>query len=118
MWHFEDAKVDAVADGWVRFYANAAASSQGTECPFTYGVDVGVGWGKKAVPLASTDPKAVISGSSYPAEETQYTATIVTDCGLCPAGMTQRCSEDFLRLGPSAHFSHFRNPAYTALTLR
>lgn len=40
MWNVGSAKVDVVADGWVRLTAAAGVSSSGN-CPFTYGIDVG-----------------------------------------------------------------------------
>lgn len=116
IWHLGNAKVDVVADGWVRFYANAAASSQGAECPFTYGVDVGadlyatadasaVGWGAKTFPLASIDPKTAISGGSCPAQEVRRSIPPYDDSSLLflPSGnesMLQRRAGSSGTYGP------------------
>lgn len=77
MWKVDSAKVDVVADGWVRVKAAAAASSTGN-CPFTYGIDVGAdlvatvsapqafGWAPRSFPIASLPAKAAKIGGTCP----------------------------------------------------
>ncbi|KAL8916580.1 MAG: hypothetical protein Q9172_006245 [Xanthocarpia lactea] len=77
MWNIDSAKVDVVADGWVRMKAAAGVSSSGN-CPFTYGIDVGAdlfatvsapkafGWAPRSFPIASVPAKAAKEGGSCP----------------------------------------------------
>lgn len=77
MWNVGDAKVDVVADGWVRLMAAAGVSSQGN-CPFTYGIDVGAdlyanveapaafGWKPTRFPIASMKPVSAKEGGTCP----------------------------------------------------
>ena len=80
MWNVDSAKVDVVADGWVRVRAAAGASSSGN-CPFTYGIDVGAdlyatvsapkafGWAPRSFPIASLPPKAAKEGGTCPIQQ-------------------------------------------------
>jgi chitinase len=41
-WNVNPCQVQLVVDGYVRLHASASISSDNLDCPFTYGVDVGV----------------------------------------------------------------------------
>ncbi|KAI4285352.1 MAG: hypothetical protein L6R38_000708 [Xanthoria sp. 2 TBL-2021] len=89
MWNVESAKVDVVADGWVRLKASAGVSSSGN-CPFTYGIDVGAdlfatvsapkafGWAPRSFPIASLPAKAAKEGGTCPSKQKRdvYTAML------------------------------------------
>lgn len=80
IWNVGDAKVDIIADGWVRLTAAAGVSSSGN-CPFTYGLDVGAdlyaraeapsafGWNPKSFPIAAAPAKTLKEGGSCPVSE-------------------------------------------------
>ena len=80
MWKVDSAKVDVVADGWVRVKAAAGVSSSGN-CPFTYGIDVGAdlfasvsapkafGWAPRSFPIASLPAKAAKEGGTCPTKQ-------------------------------------------------
>ncbi|KAL9030617.1 MAG: hypothetical protein Q9196_001284 [Gyalolechia fulgens] len=80
IWKVDAAKVDVVADGWVRVKAEAGLSSSGN-CPFTYGIDVGAdlyasvsapkqfGWTPRTFPIASLPAKAAKEGGTCPTKQ-------------------------------------------------
>ena len=80
MWHVGSAKVDVVADDWVRLKAAAGVSSSGN-CSFTYGIDVGAdlfatvsapsafGWAPRSCPIAALPAKAAKEGGTCPTKQ-------------------------------------------------
>jgi chitinase len=80
IWKVPSCKVNLVADGWVRFIAEAEFSSTNQNCPFKYIIDAGAdlyasldapsvfGW-DLAVPrynLGSLTPRQIVTGGSCP----------------------------------------------------
>ncbi|KAF8457862.1 glycosyl hydrolases family 18-domain-containing protein [Kalaharituber pfeilii] len=79
MWKVDGAKVELVADGWMRMYASAEISNDPNTCPFQYGIDVGAdlmaklevpsafgSWNGRTFPIASMKPKKLVQGNTCP----------------------------------------------------
>ena len=86
-WKVDSCKVDLVADGWVRFHAEA--SNVNTDCPFSYGVDAGAdlyaemtvpdlfGWGSGSrFDIAQVSPKQIVAGGSCPKSEKRSISSV------------------------------------------
>lgn len=115
MWNVGDAKVDIVADGWVRLTAAAGISSSGN-CPFTYGLDVGAdlyaraeapstfGWSPKSFPIAAVPAKTLKEGGSCPLSERRSIGY------LEPGEMSHYAGIGYVEAGNASHHLVKRGP--------
>ena len=115
-WDVDSAKVDVVADGWVRLKA-AAGISSGGNCPFTYGIDVGadlyaraeapsLGWKRRSFPIASASPKSLKAGGTCPVSSQRRVRSIDSGpiseyASVDHVGYTNNSSHQLAKRGPT-----------------
>ncbi|KAI4122687.1 MAG: hypothetical protein LQ338_005669 [Usnochroma carphineum] len=111
MWNVDSAKVDVVADGWVRMQAAAGASSSGN-CPFTYGIDVGAdlfatvsapkafGWAPRSFPIASIPAKAAKEGGSCPTKRKRDVYETLLGSAIAPQAVGNTSAHALVKRAP------------------
>ncbi|TFK66092.1 hypothetical protein BDN72DRAFT_162975 [Pluteus cervinus] len=94
-WNVPSAKVDLVADGWLRLMASAEFTNNPATCPFTYSVDAGADlyaqltvpdlfkWGtsNQKYPIGQIPAKTLVSGGTCPQSQGKrdYTPVSASD---------------------------------------
>ncbi|KAL8694715.1 MAG: hypothetical protein Q9224_003515, partial [Gallowayella concinna] len=111
MWNVDSAKVDVVADGWVRLKAAAGVSSSGS-CPFTYGIDVGAdlfatvsapkafGWAPRSFPIASLPAKAAKEGGTCPKKQKRDVYDVLLGPSLEPRAIGNASEHALVKRAP------------------